>query len=135
MTFTRRRINMLSNYPPGVSGNESIFGTHDHILSFTLSFSYDSELDEGEETTDIPNIIKTFTGVNDLYIDMTTLQIDKNYRYVVEVSYSDDIDIDPRYMDEDDVYKVILKHVNNLFLSCGIKLDIEDVSIEYEIHR
>lgn len=66
---------------------------------------------------------------------MTTLQIDKNYRYVVEVSYSDDIDIDPRYMDEDDVYKVILKHVNNLFLSCGIKLDIEDVSIEYEIHR
>lgn len=126
---------MLSNYPPGVSGNESIFGTHDHILSFTLSFSYDSELDEGEETTDIPNIIKTFTGVNDLYIDMTTLQIDKNYRYVVEVSYSDDIDIDPRYMDEDDVYKVILKHVNNLFLSCGIKLDIEDVSIEYEIHR
>ena len=126
---------MLSNYPPGVSGNESIFGTHDHTLSFTLSFSYDSELDEGEETTDIPNIIKTFTGVNDLYIDMTTLQIDKNYRYVVEVSYSDDIDIDPRYMDEDDVYKVILKHVNNLFLSCGIKLDIEDVSIEYEIHR
>lgn len=126
---------MLSNYPPGVSGNESIFGTHDHILSFTLSFSYDSELDEGKETTDIPNIIKTFTGVNDLYIDMTTLQIDKNYRYVVEVSYSDDIDIDPRYMDEDDVYKVILKHVNNLFLSCGIKLDIEDVSIEYEIHR
>lgn len=126
---------MLSNYPPGVSGNESIFGTHDHTLSFTLSFSYDSELDEGEETTDIPNIIKTFTGVNDLYIDMTTLQIDKNYRYVVEVSYSDDIDIDPRYMDEDDVYKVILKHVNHLFLSSGIKLDIEDVSIEYEIHR
>ena len=126
---------MLSNYPPGVSGNESIFGTHDHTLSFTLSFSYDSELDEGEEIVDIPNIIKTFTGVNDLYIDMTTLQIDKNYRYVVEVSYSDDIDIDPRYMDEDDVYKVILKHVNNLFLSCGIKLDTEDVSIEYEIHR
>ena len=93
---------MLSNYPPGVSGNESIFGTHDHILSFTLSFSYDSELDEGEEIVDIPNIIKIFTGVNDLYIDMTTLQIDKNYRYVVEVSYSDDIDIDPRYMDEEE---------------------------------
>ena len=125
----------LSNYPPGVSGNESIFGTHDHTLSFTLSFSYDSELDKGEEIVDIPNIIKTFTGVNDLYIDMTTLQIDKNYRYVVEVSYSDDIDIDPRYMDEDDVYEVILKHVNNLFLSSGIKLDVEDVSIEYEIHR
>lgn len=125
----------LSNYPPGVSGNESIFGTHDHTLSFTLSFSYDSELDEGEEIEDIPNIIKTFTGVNDLDVDMSTLQIDKNYRYVVEVSYSDDIDIDPRYMDEDDVYKVILKHVNNLFLSCGIKLDVEDVSIEYEIHR
>ena len=66
---------------------------------------------------------------------MTTLQIDKNYRYVVEVSYSDDIDIDPRYMDEDEVYEVILTHVNHLFLSCGIKLDIEDVSIEYEIHR
>ena len=125
----------LSNYPPGVSGNESIFGTHEHTLSFTLSFSYDSELDEGEEIEDIPNIIKTFTGVNYLGIDMSTLQIDKNYRYVVEVSYSDDIDIDPRYMDEDDVYKVILKHVNNLFLSCGIKLDVEDVSIEYEIHR
>ena len=125
----------LSNYPPGVSGNESIFGTHDHTLSFTLSFSYDSELDDGEEIVDIPNIIKTFTGVNDLDVDITTLQIDKNYHYTVEVSYSDDIDIDPRYMDEDDVYKVILKHVNNLFLSSGIKLDIEDVSIEYEIHR
>ena len=125
----------LSNYPPGVSGNESIFGTHDHTLSFTLSFSYDSELDEGEETTDIPKIIRFFTQVNDLYIDMTTLQIDKNYHYIVEVSYSDDIDIDPRYMDEDEVYKVILNHVNHLFLSCGIKLDIEDVSIEYEIHR
>ena len=122
----------LSNLPPGVS---SILGDYDHTLSFTLSFSYDSELDEGEETTDIPNIIKTFTGVNDLYIDMTTLQIDKNYHYIVEVSYSDDIDIDPRYMDEDEVYEVILKHVNHIFLSCGIKLDIEDVSIEYEIHR
>ena len=125
----------LSNYPPGVSGNEPIFGTYDHTLSFTLSFSYDSELDEGEEIEDIPNIIKTFIVVNYLGIDMSTLQIDKNYRYVVEVSYSDDIDIDPRYMDEDDVYKVILKHVNHLFLSCGIKLDVEDVSIEYEIHR
>ena len=125
----------LSNLPPGVSGNESIFGTHDHTLSFTLSFSYDSELDEGEEIVDIPNIIKTFIGVNDLDVDMSTLQIDKNYHYIVEVSYSDDIDIDPRYMDEDDVYKVILNHVNNLFLSSGIKLDIEDVSIEYEIHR
>ena len=123
---------MLSNYPPGVS---SIPGDHDHTLSFTLSFSYDSELDEGEEIEDIPNIIKTFIGVNYLGIDMSTLQIDKNYRYVVEVSYSDDIDIDPRYMDEDDVYKVILNHVNHLFLSCGIKLDIEDVSVEYEIHR
>lgn len=122
----------LSNLPPGVS---SIPGDYDHTLSFTLSFSYDSELDEGEEIEDIPNIIKTFIGVNDLDVDMSTLQIDKNYRYVVEVSYSDDIDIDPRSMDEDDVYKVILKHVNNLFLSCGIKLDIEDVSIEYEIHR
>ena len=125
----------LSNYPPGVSGNESIFGTHDHTLSFTLSFSYDSELDEGEEITDIPNIIRFFTQVNDLYIDMTTLQIDKNYHYIVEVSYSDDIDIDSRYMDEDEVYEVILTHVNHLFLSSGIKLDVEDVSIEYEIHR
>lgn len=123
---------MLSNYPPGVS---SIPGDYDYTISFTITFEYDAELIDDETVDDIEEIVKDFLDVP-VDVDMSTLVLNDNGQFTVDVSYSDDICADVRHMGTYDIDALILEYVNDeVFKRCGVILDHHDSSIEYDVHR
>lgn len=125
-------VNFGWDYPPGVS---SIPGDFDVVISFTVSFLYESELDIDEKVEVIPCIIRDTLGINDLEFDDTTFKIDESNKFSIVVSYSDDIDCDGKYLDYEDVDEIIIDHMNKL--SPSIELDYQDPSIEidYRVHK
>ena len=117
----------LSNLPPGISG---IPGDHDMTASYEIAFPFTYFNDDNE---DHMQVIAECIELTDYHVDSITSNSDGSF--TVSLTYADDLDIDPRGMDESDVERVIIEHLNNTY-NLNIDVNSDDVWFdELDIHR
>lgn len=117
----------LSNYPPGVS---SIPGDHDMTASYEIVFPFIYFNDDNEDHL---QVIAECIELTDYHVDSITSNPDGSF--TASLTYADDLDIDPRGMDESDVERVIIEHLNNTY-NLNIDTHSDDVWFdELNIHR
>jgi hypothetical protein len=117
----------LSNYPPNVS---SIPGDHDMTASYEIAFPFTYFNDDNEDHL---QVIAECIELTDYHVDSITSNPDGSF--TASLTYADDLDIDPRGMDESDVERVIIEHLNNTY-NLNIDVNSDDVWFdELDIHR
>ncbi len=136
----------LSNYPPNVSGNEPIFGTHDHNILYTAYITiYGSKSITHNTIPPHDQLINhTITTVNQRYISVTPdlntftedhIELDEYINYHFEATIISDITYDCSYLDpEDDTDLIddIKDDIKTKLSSYGIN-DIKINEVEYEV--
>ncbi len=120
-----------SNYPPGVS---TLPGDFDKTVSFTVKFMYIFECDNVElMLSDIPSVVRKFLGRNDVDIDVNTINFDSDY-CSVEVVCSEELDMDIRDMDDDEIRNTLFWYINHTMFDSGeVYLDSGNADLEYRI--
>ena len=125
---------MLSNYPDNVTGNEDIFGDHDQIISFSITFPYTIF---NEDNEDLTQVIHTYTGMSDLEVDLSSVMVNIDESITVDLTYSDDICLDVRGMDASDIEHYIVDYMNHdvRILDATIDHRSDSISIDFEVHN
>lgn len=138
---------MLSNYPPGVTGNESIFGTHDRDVSFTIDCTITTTIDNDGSCVSSEDIIaqalkqvkQNYIGVTPDIESLTLIRLEDEYTtYQFNAIIEGDTCVDMSYVSEDDdgvVYDDIREYVENelhLYNVDDVEFDNNDIS--YEVH-
>lgn len=147
----------LSNYPPGVTGMESIFGTYDKTVSYvtsstmTISVSTDDILKHKLNDNDAFNMIDhVLRNINQNYIGVKymddnsykIIEVDTDYIIIsfnVIIEGDTETDISNLSYDDDssaitDIKKDIISKLNDYNISSDeVELSTDD--IEYDIHN
>ena len=121
----------LSNYPPNVSGNEDIFGTHDMTVSYSITFPF---IYFNDDNDDHSTVIAECIQLTDYTFDLDTLEVRPDGSYRIYITYEDDLDLDPRDMDMLDIEEFIIRYLNETY---HLNIDPRDDTIEFDIdiHR
>ncbi len=113
--------------PPGVS---SIPGDYDMTASYEITFPFTYFNDDNE---DHMQVIAECIELTDYHVDSITSNPDGSFTAII--TYADDLDVDPRGMDESDIECIIIEHLNNTY-NLNIDVNSDDVWFdELYIHR
>lgn len=116
--------------PPGVS---SLPGDFDQTVSYTATWLYTDSLEDGDLPDDIPKIIKSVWH-HDVIADMTTFRLNTDDTFNVDVSYSDDIEMDIKHLDYSDIEDAIIEHLNEVINERHFTRKDNDLDITFEVH-
>lgn len=124
---------MCSNYPPGMRESD-IPGIDDRDVSYDATFLFEGELDEYQGIFNIPSIAKDWLEVP-VKVDWSTLDFSMiTMNYSVYVTYSDDLCLDTRHMEYDEIEDAIIEHLNETITERHFSRRDDDLSIDFDIH-
>ena len=137
--------------PCGVSGNEPIFGTNDHDVSYSAIITITSSLDidklkglnhDGHIAIALSKVKQRYFGVKPHFNTYKLIeQVDDYLTFSFDAEVEGDTTIDMSYIDvyddDDEIYSEVVEDIINKLNEYGIYEDEIDLSrddISYEVH-